>query len=301
MMIVSIGEILFDQFPDYRRIGGAPFNVAAHLSSFGLKTDFITRVGNDKDGDELRSVISSYGLDPKLVQEDAVYPTGRVEVTLDPKGNARFQIIRPVAYDFLEVTPEALDRVSRADLIYVGTLIQRSPRGFDTVHTLLQHRKPTALVLCDINLRPDCYTEKTIRETLKKTDILKLNREEMQILSQLFSGPEQEEEMLTWLMDSFSFRMISLTADADGSRLMTPKGSYSMKPKAELSIRDTVGAGDAYASVLAAGILLNWDPEKILKNATDFAGKVCTLKGALPESPGFYTPIKKEIHGDNDD
>jgi len=301
MMIVSIGEILFDQFPDYRRIGGAPFNVAAHLSSFGLKTDFITRVGNDKDGDELRSVVSSYGLDPGLVQEDAAYPTGRVEVALDPKGNARFQIIRPVAYDFLEVTPEALDRVSRADLIYVGTLIQRSARGFETVHSLLKHRNPTALVLCDINLRPDCYTEKTIRETLKKTDILKLNREELQTLSQLFSRPEQEEEMLTWLMDSFSFRMISLTADADGSRLMTSRGSYSMKPKAALSIRDTVGAGDAYASVLAAGILLNWDPEKILKNATDFAGKVCTLKGALPEAPGFYTSIKKEIHGDNDD
>ncbi len=121
------------------------------------------------------------------------------------------------------------------------------------------------------------------------------------MLSQLFLGPEDEKEMLSWLMDSFSLQMISMTADADGSRLMIPNGSYSMKPNTSLSIRDTVGAGDAYASVLAAGILLNWDLEKILKKATDFAGKVCTLKGALPEAPDFYTSIKKEINGDNDD
>lgn len=297
-MIVSIGEILFDQFPDYRRIGGAPFNVAAHLSSFGLKTDFITRVGKDEDGEKLRSVIESYGLNPKLIQEDVVYPTGRVDVTLDPKGNARFQIIRPVAYDFLEVTPDALDRVSRADLIYVGTLIQRSARGFDTVHTLLKHRKPSALVLCDINLRPGCYTEKSIRETLKKTDILKLNREELQTISRILSGPENEEDSLSWLLDAFGFRMISVTADADGSRLITPDRTYSIKPESSLHIRDTVGAGDAYAAVLAAGILLKWEPEKILESATDFAGKVCTLKGALPGEPEFYQSIKKNISGD---
>lgn len=298
MMIVSIGEILFDQFPDYRRIGGAPFNVAAHLSSFGLKTDFITRVGKDEDGEKLRSVVESYGLNPELIQEDPVHPTGLVKVSLDRSGNAQFQILKPVAYDFLEAIPEARDRVSCADLIYVGTLIQRTPTGFETVHSLLDHRKATAAVLCDINLRPGCYTGKSIRETLKKTDILKLNREELHTISRILSGPEKEEDMLSWLLDAFGFRMISVTADADGSRLITPDRTYSIKPESSLSIRDTVGAGDAYAAVLAAGILLKWEPEKILESATDFAGKVCTLKGALPREPEFYQSIKKNVSGD---
>ena len=42
------GEVLFDHFPDGRRVlGGAPFNVAWHLQAFGEAPRFISRVGAD--------------------------------------------------------------------------------------------------------------------------------------------------------------------------------------------------------------------------------------------------------------
>ncbi len=300
-MNLSIGEILFDQFPEYRRIGGAPFNVAAHLSSLGLKTAFVSRVGEDDDGKKLKSVVSSYGLDPEFIQTDPMHPTGKVNVTLDEKGNAHFEICRGVAYDFLEITEKAKRAVSQADLVYFGSLIQRTEHGFKTVHDLLSMRKPSALTLCDINLRPGCYSEKIIRETLKKIDILKLNRDELEEVSRLLSGPKKEREILDWLMETYRLQMISLTADADGSSLKTHKGFYTTKPETSVKIKDTVGAGDAYASIVAAGSLLHWQPEKILKTASRFAGKICTLEGALPESSDFYRDIKKEIIGEKSD
>jgi len=52
-MILVIGEILFDQFPDYRKLGGTPFNFAFHLVQFGLPVRFISRVGADQPGEEI--------------------------------------------------------------------------------------------------------------------------------------------------------------------------------------------------------------------------------------------------------
>ncbi len=47
---VCFGEILYDVFPDEERIGGAPLNVAARLSSLGVDTRIISRVGTDQKG-----------------------------------------------------------------------------------------------------------------------------------------------------------------------------------------------------------------------------------------------------------
>lgn len=52
-LIHVFGEVLFDCFPDGRRVlGGAPFNVAWNLQAFGLAPQFISRVGDDLDGKE---------------------------------------------------------------------------------------------------------------------------------------------------------------------------------------------------------------------------------------------------------
>lgn len=298
-MIISIGEILFDQFPDMRRIGGAPFNVAAHLKSFGFDTTFISRVGRDKDGEELISAVSSYGLNPSYIQRDPLHPTGKVNISLDENGNATFNICKDTAYDFLELTTDMIEKISQADLIYFGTLIQRTTRkSFLTLHELLSLRKPSARTLCDINLRPGCYTKKTIFETLCVTDVLKLNREECKKVSDLLSGPDHETDIIHWLIHEFDIRMVSLTEDSDGSRLISKEGSFITQAEKLPIVRDTVGAGDAYAAVLAGGLLKKWEPEKLLKTASRFAGKICTIQGALPRDPDFYREIKQEMTGE---
>ena len=69
-----------------------------------------------------------------------------------------------------------------------------------------------------------------------------------------------------------------------------------MTPAEKLPVvRDTVGAGDAYAAVLAGGLLKKWEPEKILKTASRFAGRICGIDGAIPANRSFYDEIKKEF------
>ena len=58
---------------------------------------------------------------------------------------------------------------------------------------------------------------------------------------------------------------------------------------------DSVGAGDAYAALLAAGLLEKWPPETILRRAAAFASQICQIEGAIPESELFYEPFTPMI------
>jgi fructokinase len=64
------------------------------------------------------------------------------------------------------------------------------------------------------------------------------------------------------------------------------------QPAEAIKVVDSVGAGDAYAAMLAAGLLEKWRPEEILERASLFASRVCEIKGAIPDSDSFYEPFK---------
>ena len=70
-MILVIGEILFDVFPNYRRLGGAPFNFAYHLKNFGFDVRFISRIGIDDAGKEILHKLELFEFDLDDIQLDA--------------------------------------------------------------------------------------------------------------------------------------------------------------------------------------------------------------------------------------
>ncbi len=81
--VCIFGEVLFDHFPDGKRVlGGAPFNVAWHLQAFGLAPRFISRVGADAEGESVLTAMREWGMDTQAVQIDAHRPTGRVSVQI---------------------------------------------------------------------------------------------------------------------------------------------------------------------------------------------------------------------------
>lgn len=154
-MIITIGEVVTDHFPEYRRIGGAPLNFACHMKKFGEEVCLITRVGNDADGNDIRKMIRDHGLSIKRVQIDQTHPTGRVNVTLDPQGVPSFDIAEDAAYDWIDLSPSITGEIpAAARLIYFGSLIQRSPHGFEHVRSFLERRPSSARCFCDINFRP---------------------------------------------------------------------------------------------------------------------------------------------------
>ena len=56
--ITCFGEVLWDVFPTYKKIGGAPLNVALRLQSFNNDVTMISSVGNDEKGTMLLNYIA---------------------------------------------------------------------------------------------------------------------------------------------------------------------------------------------------------------------------------------------------
>jgi fructokinase len=292
-VILVIGEILFDEFPNYRRLGGAPFNFAYHLKQFGFNVRFISKIGIDDAGKEIlhRLELSRFDLDD--IQLDDVHPTGNVKVRLDKNGAPQFDIISDVAYDYIDFVPEYhATLIDDAKMIYFGSLVQRSEAGCEKLQAFISRKSSETLNFYDINLRPGCYNNAIIEKSLLKTDILKLNTDELKELKQILSLKVSNSDLIHYLMATHSIHTVSLTKGESGSELFTKQGRFNSESAEAIKVIDSVGAGDAYAAMLAAGLLEKWRPEEILERASLFASRVCEIKGAIPDPASFYEPFK---------
>ena len=297
-MILVIGEILFDVFPNYRRLGGAPFNFAYHLKNFGFEVRFVSKIGMDDAGKEIlhKLKLARFNLDDLQIDED--HPTGSVNVQLDESGTHQFDIISDVAYDYIEFIPQYHSNlIHAAQMVYFGSLIQRSEAGCENLQTFISHHKSETLNFYDINLRPGGYNNSIIKKSLLATDILKLNTEELEKLKQILSLKLSDDDLVYHLMETHAINMVSLTKGQSGSELFTIQGCYNSEPAEAIKVVDSVGAGDAYAAMLAAGLLAKWRPKEILERASLFASRVCEIKGAIPDSASFYEPFKAFFNG----
>ena len=129
LIIVGLGEALFDLLPTGRVLGGATLNVACHahvlLSEREGQGVVASRIGADDLGDEILAQLARRGMATDYVQRDAAHPTGIVNVTLQT-GQPTFEIVANVAWDYMEFTPGWSDLAGRATAVCFGTLAQRS-------------------------------------------------------------------------------------------------------------------------------------------------------------------------------
>lgn len=286
---IIFGEVLFDLFPDGRQIlGGAPFNVAWHLGGFGQKPLMISRVGNDRQGQEILRRMQAWDLDTAGMQIDEKLPTGTVEVSfLD--GEPTYDIARDRAYDAID-SSQALEAVHAADgaLLYQGTLAARADISARTLDQLIE--RASLPVFTDLNLRAPWWDAIRIKQTLKTSRWVKLNREELSLIK-----PDTAEETACLeLIASYGLDWIIVTHGPAGAVLYSSTGQRIFdKPAESTGLVDTVGAGDAFCAVILLGLLSGWPLETSLKRAGEFAAIVCTIQGATTDNLVLYEKVMK--------
>jgi fructokinase len=274
------GEVLFDHFPDGQRVlGGAPFNVAWHLQAFGQRPHFISRVGDDAAGAEIRSAMTEWGMDLSGVDTDPQLPTGRVEVRFDD-GEPSYDIVCPSAYDAIEAELPAGD----CRLIYHGSLALREVRSRDTLRALRSHTAATLFV--DVNLRPPWWQREALQTMLRGAHWVKLNAHELAELQDV--GPDAPNAAAAFL-SAYDLRGLIVTHGSAGAEIWTADGGcISAAPKGDIDVVDTVGAGDAFASVIILGIANDWPLHVTLQRAQLFASGLVGRRGATVRDRAFY-------------
>lgn len=282
-IIVGIGEILWDVFPQGKVLGGAPANFACHVSQFGLNGYAVSAIGKDSLGIEILQVLSDKQLKTHI--EEVGYPTGTVQVTLSGNGIPQYEICEQVAWDNIPFTSELEVLAKHTKTVCFGSLAQRGAVSRATINQFLDAVPAGAMKIFDINLRQHFYSKELIEASLMKCNVLKINDDEVVQVATLFGWSDQSEvETALRLMRDYQLNIVVLTKGTDGSYVFTAdETSYLPTPIVEVA--DTVGAGDSFTAAFVASLLKGKSIVEAHQKAVDVSAYVCTQHGAMPVLP----------------
>jgi fructokinase len=278
--MICFGEALWDILPRGIFLGGAPLNVAYHLSRHGVQVLPVSAVGRDFLGDEAVRRVRAWGVDGRGVARlRGSVRTGTVRAQLDERGVATYRIARDVAWDRI---PPPKGRIEPPAAIVYGSLALRSASNRRTLDQLFA-RWPRATRVLDINLRPPFDRGEAVEFALQRAQLVKLNDEE---LGRLMGGQPRTPRALARTAAEFArargIAQVCVTAGARGAGLWW-HGHWTWEPARPVAVRDTVGSGDAFLAALLAGL---WGrqvrPAVALANACRLGEFVAMSDGATP-------------------
>ena len=289
-VIVGLGELLWDMLPEGKQLGGAPANFSVMSARLGNRAVIASRLGADKLGREARQYLAPLPADLNFIQEDVKQPTGSVDVVLTA-GQAEYVFNAPVAWDFLELTPEWKKLAAEADAVCFGTLAQRDPVSRKTIHAFLAATRKECVRVFDVNLRQPFFTRVVLEDSLSKSTILKLNDAEMpQVLALLkLNGGVEAGELdpsalrkgARALLEEFPLQLVCITMGASGSLLVT-RETFDQHPGIPIQVVDTIGAGDAFAAALTSYYLQGMPLPVINEAGNRWGSWVASQAGAMP-------------------
>ncbi|MFO7864513.1 MAG: PfkB family carbohydrate kinase [Salinivirgaceae bacterium] len=236
--IIGIGEVLWDIFPQGKQLGGAPCNFVYHANKLGANALVVSAVGNDENGQEILALLNKKNISEELIQVNE-HPTGTVEVKLNDQGVPEYVIHENVAWDYIRFDSAIEQSLSATDIICFGSLAQRNNVSGETIASILNSAGPNTLIVFDINLRQQYYTREIIENSLQFCHVLKLNGEELQVISVLLglTGSSEENQVIE-LMERYNLQLLALTNGSKGSLLVTAS-EKSFLPTPKVQVRDT--------------------------------------------------------------
>lgn len=282
--LVIFGEVLFDCFPDGSRVlGGAPFNVAWHCQAFGLQPLFISRVGNDPLGREVRSAMLHWDMDTSGLQLDSAHATGIVDVSFN-KGEPCYNIVENSAWDFID--HQATPDIDTNSVLYHGSLALRNPISASSLADLKQGISRSIFI--DVNLRTPWWDQSLIQNIIHHGRWIKLNVDELALM---VPNENNTETRIQSLFSELEVDLIVVTQGDAGATAVTRNEWFTVQPENSGPVVDTVGAGDAFSSVLLLGLYKAWPLQEILNRAQQFASAVVAQRGATTQDKAFYKPF----------
>jgi fructokinase len=285
--IVAFGELIWDVFQDGKKLGGAPANLVYRATVLGDYGFLLSRVGQDEGGREALQILRKFNVPDQYVQIDPVSPTGVVIVKVGHEGRPDYLIQPDLAFDHIELTPEAIQLVREADCICFGTLVQRHEKSKDTLEKLLDEI-PGTLKYLDLKLRKNYYTKEVIESSLRIANILRVKENELYLLKNELSLFEYESKGLAAeLITEYNLDIVLVTQSKSGAFALDKEGRFFEDRGYVIDLVDTVGSGVAFS----AGFLHIYLQEEDLEAALQFGNAAGALTA---ETQGATVPISKK-------
>ena len=313
--IITMGEALIDFVPKrkdvslddneafFRRLGGAPANVAVGVARLGVDSLFMGKVGQDAFGEYIINTLNDYGVNTECVKQTDRANTCISFIVLDENGERDFVFYRNSSADLYYCEEDVnIEVFNEAKIFHFGSLSLTAEPIREATYKCIAFARDNGLLLSyDPNYRaslwPDRKTaQKWIKDGLGRAEIVKLSVEELELIT----GTADPEKGISVLCDEFyNLKLIFVTLGSDGCYY---KGSSSEEyiQGFNVDVEDTTGSGDAFTATVLSSLV--WDDlfqldnigEDTLKNIVVRANAAGALtacgKGAI-----FSLPSWKEI------
>ena len=287
---VAYGEVLWDVFANEKKIGGAPLNVALRMKTLGCDVAMISCVGNDEDGKAIIDQVKSLGLETNAIMQTENFATGLVNVTLNERGSASYEINYPSAWDKIVLNDFAKKVAADADVLIYGSLVCRDEVSRQSLEELLQTQ---AYKVFDVNLRKPHYSYEILEQLMHSANFIKFNDEELLEISAAMQSPFTGlEDNMHFIAERTKVIAMCVTKGKHGALLMWEgkiyeNGGYPIK------VADTVGAGDSFLAALITSLLTGKSPQTAIDFACAVGALVAGAPGANPEIS--YSKIENMI------
>lgn len=281
------GEVLFDIYPDgSKTLGGAPFNVAWHLQAFQQCPLLISRIGKDYNGEAIKKAVLEWGMNISCLQIDETLPTGSVKVTFT-ESEPNYEIVKPVAYDNIQSISTNSPENS---ILYHGSLAIRAEQSKQSLQRIIDNN--SFLIFLDVNLRRPWWNKPSMHKMLERADWAKLNNDELDLL---YPGQGTSTSRLDSFVHTFNLQGVVLTHGAKGAEILTADNQHFVTTPDNIDkIADTVGAGDAFSSIVVLGLKNKWPLSKTTKRAQEFASTIVRQRGAIINEHKYYDTFMKD-------
>lgn len=285
MRILSFGEVLFDidKANNKKAVGGAPFNICAHLAKLGEKAYLLSAVGRDELGAEALLTAESIGMHARYIKETD-FDTGVCLIEYE-NGEPSYELSSNTAYDNIFLEDSDKERIPKEefDVFCFGTLAQRCKKSQKTLEYILNNVKFNT-VFFDMNLRKNYYSKDVVEKGMNSCDILKINRFEYEYITNE-SVNENVKVNLANLCEKYNMRMIILTLDSDGAVLYSKEKNEFFHKKSDKceKVVSAVGAGDGFSACFLKNYLNGVEEKVCLKRANLMGAYIIGFKEAVPE------------------
>ena len=269
--LITLGEALIDlpatqsgvslaDAPGFAKVpAGAPANVAVAATKLGLRTAFVSKVGDDAFGESIIQTFGGLGVDTAHILKDKAARTGLAFVSVLPDGDRDFLFYFDPARD-LALRPDELDLpwLDTTRVFHYGSISLIAEPGRSATLAAARHLGGKAIRSYDPNLRPRLWPDESAMRAgallgFTAADVVKIGADELLFL---FPDADGEAEAIETLLRDYSgLRLVAVTEGASGSRGYGRNGEFAEAAGFEVPLVDATGAGDAYVAGLLAWLL----------------------------------------------
>jgi fructokinase len=257
--VTVIGEALIDLVPGDSRLtftahpGGSPYNVAIGLARLGVDTSLMARLSDNAFGRMLRECAAAEGVDLSAAPL-AVEPATLAVVSFDAEARASYEFYLEGTADWQWSESESEQLPAETAILHFGSIASWTPPGGDRIADLARrtHDRGDVLVSYDPNIRPSllkdsAHARTTVERCVRLAHIAKASTEDV---AWLYPDDSVEEVGHRWL--DFGSKMVIITGGPGGALAFSESGVRLDHAGIEVTVSDTVGAGDSFTSGLLA-------------------------------------------------